>query len=132
MTTSNERNLREIMIWGSAIGAGFGAASLAALQPHLDFAFSYRPVLAFIVAMALVYFYWNLIFRSLDEPALRVRRNVATGLICLLGIAGLLYPIRFIAPHNYGEVMTGLITAFVALSGVAALLLLCRRFFNEG
>jgi hypothetical protein len=119
------------MIWGSAIGAGIGAGSLAALQPHLEFAFSYRSVIAFVLATMLVYCYWKLIFRSLEVPNLKVKRNVATVLMCLLGVAGLLYPIRFIAPHNYGEVLTGLITAFIALSGVATLLLLTARFFNQ-
>jgi hypothetical protein len=131
MTSENQSNLRQIMVWGSAVGAGFGAGSLAALRPHLDFAFSYKPVVAFLVAAMVVYFYWQLIFRSLDEPGLRVRRNAATVLLCFLGVAGLLYPIRFIAPTNYGEVLTGLITAFIALSGVAMLLLLMARFFND-
>jgi hypothetical protein len=131
MTSQNQSNLRQIMVWGSAVGAGFGAGSLAALQPHLDFAFSYKPVVAFVVATMLVYFYWQLIFRSLEEPSLRPKRNVATVLLCLLGVAGLLYPIRFIAPHNYGEVLTGLVTAFIALSGVATLLLMTIRFFND-
>lgn len=119
------------MIWGSALGAGCGAGSLAALGPHLDFAFSYKPVVAFILATALVYFYWQLVFRAVEEPTLRLKRNSATVVMCLLGVAALLYPIRFIAPHNYGEVLTGLVTAFIALSGVATLLLLTRRFFNE-
>jgi hypothetical protein len=131
MMTSNERNLRQIIIWGSAVGAGFGAASLAALQPHLDFVFSYRSVIAFILATALVSGYWKLIFRSLEEPSLKGKRNVATAVVCLLGLVALLYPIRYIAPNNYGEVMTGLITAFIALSGVATLLLMTARFFRE-
>lgn len=119
------------MIWGSAIGAGFGAASLAALQPRLDFAFSYKAILAFFAGTALVYFYWRFIFSSLAEEGSKAPRTAFTVFMCLLGIAGLLYPLRFVAPNHFGEVLTGLLTAFLALSGVATLLVVCTRFLRE-
>jgi hypothetical protein len=129
--SGQRRDLRRIMIWGSALGAGLGAGSLAALRPHLNFVLGANVVVGFCLGFLAVYGYWTLMFKAVGNPQGRMHRRLASGLMAFLGIAALLYPIRYIAPVNYQEVTVGLATAFCALSGVGALLFLTSRCFEE-
>jgi hypothetical protein len=128
----NLRDLRQIIIYGSSLGSGAAAASLEALRPHCTFEFSARTVLAFAVGMGVLWVYWRILFSPRDSRGWRVLRGFATGVVGIGGLAAFLYPLRYIAATRYPDLATGLFAAVFALSGVAIMLLLCRRLFEDG
>ena len=127
----NLRDLRQIIIWGSSVAVGAAAASLEALRPHYVFEFSARTVVAFAVGMGVLWVYWQILFNESNTPGWRVLRRVATAVVGIGGLTAFLYPLRYIAATRYPDLATGLFAAIFALSGVAILLLLCRRMFED-
>lgn len=127
----NEWVLKQIIIWGSSVAGGFGAASMQALETNLSFALSYKTLVAFVCGMALVVAFWKSIFHPLTGARQRVLRLVTSGLLIAGGFAGVLYPLRFVSPSQFPALITGLSVAVCALGGVATLLYLCKRFFDE-
>jgi hypothetical protein len=127
----NLRDLRQIIIYGSSLGVGAAAASLEALRPHYIFEFSARTVFAFALGMGVLWAYWQIVFSPRDTRGWRIFRNLATIGVIAGGLLAFLYPLRYIAPSRYPELATGLCAAIFALSGVAIMLLLCRRFFED-
>ncbi|MFN7137871.1 MAG: hypothetical protein ACK4UN_00875 [Limisphaerales bacterium] len=127
MANETDNQAMKIIIQaGTALPAGFLAASLQAWRPE-GFVFSVATLIVFVLAAAVMIGYWRLIFSSL-RSAWKVLGTVLVG---GLGIFGFLYPIRFVAPNKYPEITTGLITALVALSGVAAFMYCCRLIFHD-
>src|SRR6266566_1501435 len=129
--TEFSAGLRRIMVLSSSVACGFAAASLEALQPDFSFHVSGKTPVAFAVGAALVWIYWRIIFSASKAPRQNRLRFTASALLILAGVAGFLYPLRFIAPNNYADVLIGLAIAFGVLSGVAGLLLYCKRFLDE-
>lgn len=127
----NEWVLKQIIIWGSSLAGGFGAASMEALEPNLSFALSFKTLIAFLCGTALVVAFWKSIFHPTIGPCRKILRLVTSVLLIAGGFAGVLYPLRFVAPSQFPALITGLAVAVCALSGVAALLYLCKRFFDE-
>ncbi len=123
--------LRRIMVFGSSLAFGFAGASLEALQPGFSFHISWRTVAVFFIASTILYIYWRILLHPGQEPRQRTLRITASIFLALAGIAGFLYPLRFIAPNNYTEVIIGLVTAFCGLTGVAVLLICCKRFLDK-
>lgn len=129
--TDNSRDLRQIIIYGSSVGVGAAAASLEALRPHYLFEFSGRTLIAFVLGAAVLWVYWQIVFSEREGRAWQLFRRLATFGIIAGGLVAFLYPLRYIAPTRYPELATGLCAAIFALSGVAIMLLLCRRFFED-
>lgn len=127
----NESLLKHIIIWGSALAGGFGMASMQALQPNLTFAFSFKTAMAFLGGAVLVVAFWKSIFHPATGPRQKVFRIITSALLIAAGFGGILYPLRFVAPNQFPALLTGLSVAVCALSGVAGLLFLCKRFFDR-
>jgi hypothetical protein len=123
--------LRRIMVLGGSLGFGFAMASLQALQPNFTFQISLKTPVAFLLGSAMLFLYWKILLHPSQSPGQKRLRVVATAVLAFAGVGGFLYPLKFIAPNNHAEVMVGLATAFCGLSGVAALLLCCKRFLEK-
>jgi hypothetical protein len=122
--------LGQIMIWGTSLAVGFAAASLAALQPDFSFRLSPRTFLAGAMGAAFTACYWRILLSSTGSGRKYLRVGASALLFCG-GVAGFLYPLRFIAPDNYSDVLAGLAIAFCGLTGVALLLFWCKRFLDK-
>lgn len=129
--TDNEWVLRQIIIWGSSLAGGFGVASMQALEPDLSFTLSYKTLIAFVCGMALVVAFWKSIFHPSSGKRRKVLRLVTSVLLIAGGLAGVLYPLRFVDPSQFPALITGLSVVVCALGGVATLLYLCKRFLDE-
>lgn len=123
--------LSRIMVLGSSVAVGFGAASMEALQPNFSFHISMMTLVAFALGFILLHIYWRILLHPSEAPAQKRLRFIASCFLACGGVAGFLYPLRFIAPSNHKEVAAGLLMALCAALGVAALLLLCKRFLDE-
>jgi hypothetical protein len=126
----NRRDLRQIIIYGSSLALGAAAASLEALRPHYEFVFSTRTGLAFFLGAGVLWGYWQILFHPDNRRHWRLVRGLATAVVGVGGLAAFLYPLRYVAASRYPELATGLFAAVFALSGVAIMLLLCRRLFE--
>jgi hypothetical protein len=118
------------MIWGSSLVAGFGTASLQALQPGLSFQISIKTFVAFAIGAGVLAVCWRVIVNPSTERSQKVRRFAVSALLAVAGLAGLLYPLRFVAPAQFRPLCIGIAMALCALSGVAILLLMCKRIFD--
>src|ERR1051326_2323090 len=127
----NERALRRIMICGSSLAAGFGTASLQALQPGLSFRISINTAVAFLIGAAVLAVCWRIILNRSLERRQKLTRLAVLAMLALAGLAGLLYPLRFVAPDQLRPLRIGIAMALCALSGVATLLLMCKRMFDR-
>ncbi len=123
--------LVRVMIWGSALAAGFATGSLQALQPDFSFRVSFNTFIAFTLGSTLIYLYWKVLLNPSKNPRQKRLRWAASILLLLGGIAGFLYPLKFIAPNNFHEVTLGLLAAFAGLSVIALMLLICKRFLDK-
>jgi len=129
-TDKNDRDIRRIMVLGSSLAAGFVAATLQALRPHMRFDVSRWTLVAFALGMAGLWAYWMLILHR-SVPGWRLLSIFATALVAAGGAWSFLYPVKFVNPAAFKDLATGLILAICALSSVAGLLLLCKRFLDR-
>jgi len=118
------------MLFGSSLAGGFAAASLQALQPNFSFRVSAKTLVAFGLGFLVLYCYWRILFHPSVSSGQKRLRMGASALLAIIGLTGFLYPLRFIAPNNHGEVAAGLVIACLALAVVIALLLMCKRFLD--
>jgi hypothetical protein len=123
--------LRRIMVVGSSLAAGFGTASLEALQPNFSFKITFRTVIAFVAGAMLLAVYWRILLSPSKRPGQKRLRFTASALLAVGGLAAFLYPLRFIAPSNSLDVAIGLLAAFCGISAVIILLLWCKRFLDD-
>ena len=119
------------MVLSSSLAAGFATASLQALQPNFSFKVSVKTLVAFAIGSIMAWIYWRILLSASTTPRQRRLRVFASVLLFFAGVAGFVYPTRFIAPNNYRDVIVGLIAAFCGLAGVAVLLLFCKRFLDN-
>lgn len=129
----NERDIRWVIIVGTAIGFAFMAASLEALRSSpsgFSFQISARTFLAFILGGVAVFPFWKIVFNLVSGNRQRKRHVVAALFLLLIGIAAFLYPTRFVPKEKLKDLYTGLSIAVCALSGVASLLIMAGRFFQ--
>jgi hypothetical protein len=122
--------LRRIVVVGTSLAAGGMAASLEALRPDFSFHLSLQTAAVFALAALALRVYWWIIFHPLKTSRQNFLRMTATGLLAAAGVAAFLYPARFVASSRYPDLAVGLLAAVCALSGVAALLFACKRFFE--
>jgi len=127
----NERDLRRIMIIGSSIGAGVAVAFTQALQPDFSMRFTWYSLIAFAIGAAWFVLFWKLLFSPRPIFQGKVARFAIVGVMLVSGIAGFLYPMKFVPRHNYHDLVIGLAAAVCALTGVAVLLLLCKKFLDN-
>lgn len=130
----NERDVLRIMIWGSAVAFGFLAAALQALRPRpagFTFELSALTCLAFILGTAVGVVFWKIILSRAGGARQRQVRFVIELVLLLLGAAAFLYPLRFVPTEKLPEMFIGLVTAAVALSILAGLLIMMGRFLES-
>jgi hypothetical protein len=129
----NERDIRWIMIAGTAIAFGFMAASLEALRSSpsgFSFQISARTFFAFVLGAAAVFPFWKIVFNLVSGNRQRKRHICAALLLLLIGVAAFLYPTRFVPKEKLKDLYTGLAFAVCALSMLAGLLVVIGRFFE--
>jgi CDP-diglyceride synthetase len=126
-----ESNLRRIVIWGSAVSGAVLAATLQAYRLPSSFEFSGYTAIAFLIGGAVFWGYWKMFFMERQFRGFKALRFVLTVLLVAAGLAGVLYPLRFVGREQLPQLFTGLVMAAFALSGVGMLLLGCKRLFDE-
>lgn len=132
--SKNERDIRIIMIAGTAIGFGCMAASLEALRSSssgFSFQVTWRTFVAFVLGAAAVVPVWKIAFGIVSKNRTRSRHVWAALLLLLVGVAAFLYPTRFIPSEKLPELYIGLSLAVMALSILACILIAVARFFEE-
>jgi len=132
--TKNERDVLRIMIWGSAVAFGFLAAALQALRPRpagFTFNISALTWLAFILGTGVGVIFWKIVLSRAGGAREKRVRFVIELVLLLLGAAAFLYPLRFVPSEKLPELLIGLVTAAVALSIVAGLLIMMGRFLGS-
>jgi len=118
--------------WGSSLCGAIAVATLQSFRLPSSFDFSFFTVVAFFLGGGVFWAYWSLIFSNRRFRDLRRWQILLTAILVTIGLAGVLYPLRFVNETERSQLFTGLITAVFALSGVGLLLLGCRRLFGEG
>ncbi len=129
----NERDIRRIMIAGTAIGFGFMAASLEALRPSpngFTFQITARTFLAFALGVAAVIPFWKVAFGLVTGNRTRSRHVWAALLLLVVGVAAFLYPTRFVPSEKRHDLYIGLVLAVFALSVLASILVMIGRFLE--
>jgi hypothetical protein len=129
--TKNERDIRRIMVAGTAIGFGFMAASLEALHSGFTFQITWRTFAAFILGTAVVVPFWKVVFGLVTGNRARSRHVWTALLFLLIGIGAFLYPSRFVPAEKRPELYTGLVIAACALGTGAILLVIIGRFLES-
>jgi hypothetical protein len=69
-------------------------------------------------------------FQILIYSERRGLRRAAFAIVVLIGVGGFFYPLRFVPSEKMSQIFGGLGLAVIALSVVAGLLLMARRFFE--
>src|SRR4051794_25063173 len=110
--TNSDRDLKQIMIWGSSLPVGAILAALQALQPSYSFNVSWLTAAAFIIGTAIGLIFWKIIFDT-TRPIWRI---AASTVLTIGGIMAFLYTLRFISTNRLAELLTGLSSAVFALS----------------
>lgn len=131
----NTQDIIRIASFATAVGFGFGAASMQALEKTssgLSFDFSAMTAVAFIIGAVIALGFWRLLARSLaaDKPNTKALNAAVAGLV-VMAIAGFLYPLRFVAEEKYADLWIGLGLAVMALSLVGAVLWKLIRILNK-
>src|SRR5579872_3805174 len=124
--------LRWIVTWGSSVCGAIAVATLQSFRLPSSFDFSFFTVVAFLLGGGVFWAYWSLIFSNRRFRVLGKLQISLTAILVAIGLAGVLYPLRFVDDTERSQLLTGLITAAFALSGVGLLLLGCRWLFKDG
>ncbi len=121
----NDSGFKAVVVGSSALGIGTLMASLTVLEPtDHGFEFRWSPYvpLTFLIGALLAWAYWRLIFKlaSRESDPVRSARRLKQAVVGLLalGVLTFLYPLRFVAEERRTDVLIGLGTAIIALSGV--------------
>jgi hypothetical protein len=132
MKTENqsESRLQQFMTYGSSLCGAVVAAALQAFRGGMSFEFSILTFLAAVFGFVAFVVFWKLLFSERKNKRTRIYFAGVTVLLIAGGIAGVLYPLRFVSSHEFPNLVKGLIAATLALSGGAFLLFRCKRFFD--
>ncbi len=133
-TAKNARDLRRVIILGTSLGFGCVIGSLEALRPSLagfTFQITGRSFLAFAIGAVLVFPFWRVIFSPSLSAHQTASRRWAMVFLAILGLVSFLYPLRFIPNEKISSLLIGLGAALCALTGVAALLWMMKRFLDR-
>lgn len=118
------------MTYGSSLCGAVVAAALQAFRGGMSFEFSFYTLLAAVIGFAAFVVFWKLFFAERKDKRSKVLFVGVTVLLIAGGVAGVLYPLRFVSSHEFPNLVKGLIAAALALSGGAILLFKCKRFFD--
>lgn len=116
--------LRRVVIASSALGMGMLLASLTVLsrgESGIQWHWSNLAFPAFALGATVAALYWRLVFRlgaGNDGRASRLLLYSTSVVLLLLGVAILLYPLRYVTPERRRDVLIGLAVAIAALSVV--------------
>ncbi|WP_150107596.1 hypothetical protein [Pedosphaera parvula] len=124
-------NLQSIVIWGSALGGAVLAATLQAYRLPSSFEFSGYTMAASAVGGVVFWAYWKLFFVKRQFRGFKLLQFLFTVVLIGAGLAGVLYPLRFVSREQLPQLFIGLSTAVFALSGVGLLLRGCKLMFEE-
>src|SRR5882672_8073769 len=86
--------------------------TLRATSFGFAFEFSWRTILTFVISAALLVPCFKIAFLSPSKSA----RIATLGLVTVIGLASLLYPLRFVQREKLGAIFTGLTIASCVLS----------------
>jgi hypothetical protein len=127
---NEEAPLLRIIVLGLAFSFGVMVASLEMLHPQsngFSLEVSWRTLAGFVVGVVLADpCFWVIVYSRKKKL-----RRAALALVAAAGVACFLYPLRFVPRQTLPSLLTGLGCAVLALSIVAGLLLLVRRFFES-
>lgn len=129
-TDKTETILQQFIIYGSSLCGAFVAAALQAFRGGMSFSFSVYTFLAAVVGFAAFVLFWKLFFSARASKHSRFLFVVVSVVLIVGGLAGVLYPLRFVAHTEFPNLVTGLVAAALALSGGALFLFGCKRFFD--
>ena len=127
---ADERLLNGIIILGFSGAFGLVIASLQALRgTATGFAIelSWWTLLAVLIGTAAM----TPLFYVIVLSRRRTLRRAALAVVVLVGVVAFFYPMRVVPHERLRNIFTGLAVAVGALSVVAGLLLLLRRFFEH-
>lgn len=127
--TRSDSQFFGVMVYGLALGFGGVCASLASIRSTpagFTIDLSLRTALAFVLGTVLMVPCFRIILFSESKK----RKLVAWSIVGATGLAGFLYPIRFVPTEKMRDIVVGLISAVFALSGIAALMILTHRFLE--
>jgi hypothetical protein len=127
---SNDQLLNNIIVFGFSIAFGLVIASLQALKrtpSGFAIQLSGWTLVALLIGAAVMVPCFRLIVFSQR----RYLRRAALAFVVLVGLGAFFYPMRVVPREKYRAVFTGLAVAVGALSVVAVLLLVLRRFFER-
>jgi uncharacterized membrane protein YeiB len=120
------------MVFATALAFGALVASLEALRGSpagLSFHVSIRTLVAFLIGAGVAVACWKLM-DSGNSSTQRAGRIIGVAVLVATGLAGLLYPLQFVARDKLPDILIGLAIAVFALSLVGALLWLVHRFLD--
>lgn len=126
----NDRLLNRIIICGFSGAFGLVIASLQALRPTpsgFAIELSAWTLLALLIgAVVMAPCFYMIIYSQR-----RNLRRAALALVVLVGLGAFFYPMRVVPSEKFHAIFTGLAVAGGALSVLAVLLLVLRRFFER-
>jgi hypothetical protein len=120
--------LYKIVLGSTALGLGCMAATLEALRPSaagFGFSVSAWTFVAFAIGLGAGLLYWKL------EAGSRLVGRVANAVLLLGGVAGFLYPLRFVPEDKMTDIGIGLGLAVCALSLGGFMLWRLKSFFDK-
>lgn len=80
---------------------------------------------AFVIGALISVLYWKVVLKN------KRGTRLASWLMALAGVGMFLYPLRFIPGDKLHDMAVGLVFAVIALSGVAGLLMMMKKFLSE-
>lgn len=128
--TQSESTLQKFMTYGSSLCGAFAAAALQSFRGGMSFHYSIFTLAAAVIGFLVFVAFWKLFFSERKGTREKVIFVLVTIVLIGGGVAGVLYPLRFVASHELPNLLKGLVAAAFALSGGALLLFSCKRFFD--
>ncbi len=125
-----ESRLQQFMTYGSSLCGAAAAAALQSFSGGISFKFSIYTLVAAIVGFAMFVAFWKLLFSRRKDKRTKLLLGAVTAVLIAGGLAGVLYPLKFVARTEFPQLVTGLVAAALALSGGVILLIGCKRFFD--
>lgn len=118
------------MTYGSGLCGAAVAAALQSFRGGMIFAFSIYTLIAATLGFAAFVLFWNLFFSERKDKRTKIIFAGVTVILIAGGVAGVLYPLRFVASQEFPNLVKGLVAAALALLGGALLLWRCKQFFD--
>src|SRR5262245_61147448 len=137
---NNDRDLTRVIKWCSALGLGAMAAFLYSIKqvtPDFQYRISFGTGASFLVAVALSWAYWRLVFgkpNSSEDGLSKARKRwliILSACLTVATLAPFVYALRGVTNEKVAEIIEGTALAVLVLSGVGFLLWKTARFLEE-